>query len=136
MSSKTPDPIDKHVGNRVRMRRMLVGLSQERLGERLGLTFQQIQKYEKGANRIGAGRLFQISRILGVPIAFFYEGLPEAEDEEGRAPSGASDGASFDLGLLSTSEAMNLNTAYFGIRDASIRKRILDLIKEVSEKEK
>src|SRR6476659_6183243 len=75
---KQANPIDAQVGNRVRLRRMLIGMSQERLGELLGLTFQQVQKYEKGVNRIGAGRLFEVSRILGVPVDFFYEGVNDA----------------------------------------------------------
>src|SRR5271154_1436518 len=74
---KQANPIDIQVGNRVRIRRMLIGMSQERLGDLLGLTFQQVQKYEKGVNRIGAGRLFEVSRILGVPIDFFYEGVAD-----------------------------------------------------------
>src|ERR1700744_3100536 len=69
------NPVDAQVGNRVRIRRMLIGMSQEKLGDLLGLTFQQVQKYEKGVNRIGAGRLFEMSRILGVPIDFFYDGV-------------------------------------------------------------
>src|SRR6185437_9574275 len=77
MPKKQANPIDVQVGNRVRIRRMLIGMSQERLGDLLGLTFQQVQKYEKGVNRIGAGRLFEVSRILGVPIDFFYEGVGE-----------------------------------------------------------
>ena len=75
MPKKQANPVDIQVGNRVRIRRMLIGMSQERLGELLGLTFQQVQKYEKGVNRIGAGRLFDVSRILGVPIDYFYEGV-------------------------------------------------------------
>ena len=76
MAKKAPNPIDKHVGSRVRMRRMMLGMSQEKLGDALGLTFQQVQKYEKGTNRIGASRLQQISQILQVPVAFFFEGAP------------------------------------------------------------
>src|SRR3954471_7305663 len=76
LTKKAPNPIDRHVGSRVRMRRMLIGMSQEKLGEALGLTFQQVQKYEKGTNRIGASRLHRIGTILGVPIEFFYEGAP------------------------------------------------------------
>src|SRR5919199_818756 len=75
-TKKAPNPIDKHVGSRVRMRRMLIGMSQEKLGEALGLTFQQVQKYEKGTNRIGASRLHRIANVLGVAIDFFYEGAP------------------------------------------------------------
>src|ERR1700751_4114459 len=76
MAKKAPNPIDKHVGSRVRMRRMMLAMSQEKLGDALGLTFQQVQKYEKGTNRIGASRLQQISHILQVPVAFFFEGAP------------------------------------------------------------
>ena len=84
LSKKAPNPIDKHVGSRVRMRRMLLGMSQEKLGEALGLTFQQVQKYEKGTNRIGASRLQQISSILGVPVDFFFEGAPGRRGDGGR----------------------------------------------------
>src|SRR5436305_11846343 len=83
MPKKQANPIDVQVGNRVRIRRMLIGMSQERLGDLLGLTFQQVQKYEKGVNRIGAGRLFEVSRILNVPVDFFYEGLSGAADQSG-----------------------------------------------------
>ena len=76
MIKKAPNPIDKHVGSRVRMRRMMLSMSQEKLGDALGLTFQQVQKYEKGSNRIGASRLQQISLILQVPVSFFFEGAP------------------------------------------------------------
>jgi len=78
MAKKTPNPTDRHVGARVRMRRMMLGMSQEKLGDALDLTFQQVQKYEKGANRIGASRLQQISNILQVPVSFFFEGAPNA----------------------------------------------------------
>src|SRR6476659_2664637 len=77
--SRRPNPIDVHVGSRVRFRRMLLGMSQERLGEKLGLTFQQIQKYEKGINRIGASRLFDLAQVLGVSVQFFYEEAPAAD---------------------------------------------------------
>src|ERR1700733_9094915 len=81
LPKKQANPVDAQVGNRIRLRRMLVGMSQERLGELLGLTFQQVQKYEKGVNRIGAGRLFQVAQILGVPISYFYEGVAEQSAE-------------------------------------------------------
>ena len=86
LAKKAPNPTDKHVGSRVRMRRMMLGMSQEKLGDALGLTFQQVQKYEKGTNRIGASRLQQISHILQVPVSFFFEGAPSAY------PSSKSDG--------------------------------------------
>ena len=80
MTKKAPNPIDKHVGSRVRMRRMMLAMSQEKLGDALGLTFQQVQKYEKGTNRIGASRLQQIANILQVPVSFFFEGAPDLGD--------------------------------------------------------
>jgi transcriptional regulator with XRE-family HTH domain len=80
---KAPKPTDQHVGRRVRMRRMMLSMSQEKLGAALGLTFQQVQKYEKGTNRIGASRLQQMSHILQVPIAFFFEGAPNASAQHG-----------------------------------------------------
>ena len=84
-----PSPIDTHVGARIRLRRTLLGMSQERLGEALGLTFQQVQKYERGANRVGASRLFDLSRVLDVPISFFFDDMPEAlASRSGRTPSG------------------------------------------------
>src|ERR1700677_2015913 len=94
LAKKAPNPIDKHVGSRVRMRRMMLGMSQEKLGNNLGLTFQQVQKYEKGTNRIGASRLQQISHILQVSVSFFFEGAPAnantpQRDGMGEAPSPA-----------------------------------------------
>src|ERR1700704_1308491 len=92
MAKKAPNPIDKHVGSRVRMRRMMMSMSQEKLGDALSLTFQQVQKYEKGTNRIGASRLQQISNILQVPVSFFFEGAPNLEGQPGgmqEAPSPA-----------------------------------------------
>ena len=90
IAKKAPNPTDKHVGARVRMRRMMLSMSQEKLGDALGLTFQQVQKYEKGTNRIGASRLQQISHILQVPVAFFFEGVPHVPGQpkgSGEAPS-------------------------------------------------
>lgn len=116
------------------MRRMLIGMSQEKLGESLGLTFQQVQKYEKGANRIGASRLYQIARVLGVPVEFFYEGvqLDEAAEAEGMAEA---EPANFDFDMLSTTEGIQLNSAFFAIRDPKIRKRVLELVKALGETE-
>src|SRR2546429_4777702 len=93
-TKKSPDPVDKHVGNRVRMRRMMLSMSQEKLGDALDLTFQQVQKYEKGTNRIGASRLQHIAQILQVPVSFFFEGGPAAEGSRGASvasPSYVSD---------------------------------------------
>ncbi len=110
------------------MRRMLIGMSQEALGEQLGLTFQQIQKYEKGSNRIGASRLYQIAQTLNVPVDFFYEGLATNGKQ---AASGFSDtpAAEFNLDFLSTTEGVALIAAFSAIEDADVRKRVLDLVK-------
>ena len=91
MSKRDPNFIDKHVGNRVRMRRLLIGMSQEKLGELLGITFQQVQKYEKGSNRISASRLYYLAQILGVPIQFFYDELPDTGTPQGMAEIGMTD---------------------------------------------
>jgi len=112
VTRKSPNPVDVHVGSRVRMQRMLIGMSQEKLGEALGLTFQQVQKYEKGANRIGASRLYEIGAVLGVPIEYFFEGLE----------NGSFQG-------LSTAEGIQLNSAFFSISDPKLRRRLLELIR-------
>ncbi len=128
---KVPNPIDRYVGSRVRMRRVILGMSQEKLGEALGLTFQQVQKYEKGANRIGASRLQQISRTLDVPPAFFFEGAPSFE-AAGAQPSrlGAAEegNTSYVADFLSTAEGLHLNMAFARIHDPKVRKRIIDLV--------
>lgn len=126
MAKKAPNPIDKHVGSRVRMRRMMVGMSQEKLGEHLGITFQQIQKYEKGTNRIGASRLQQISTVLGVPVAFFFEGAPTIGPEgegfsEEQSPAYVSD-------FLATSDGLTLTRNFMRIPDPKVRRRIVDLV--------
>jgi transcriptional regulator with XRE-family HTH domain len=126
---KQANPIDIQVGNRVRIRRMLIGMSQERLGDLLGLTFQQVQKYEKGVNRIGAGRLFEVSRILNVPIDFFYEGVntqPGGSEPEGAPPV---------MEFVSSGEGLQLSLAFMKIKDAKVRKRVLDLVKSLAEEE-
>jgi transcriptional regulator with XRE-family HTH domain len=128
---KVPNPIDRHVGSRVRMRRVILGMSQEKLGEALGLTFQQIQKYEKGANRIGASRLQQISRTLDVPPAFFFEGAPSFETAGSVVNTIAfaeEPNTSYVADFLSTSEGLHLNMAFARIHDPKIRKRIVDLV--------
>jgi len=124
---KSPNPIDKHVGSRVRMRRMMLGMSQEKLGERLGLTFQQVQKYEKGTNRIGASRLQQIGAILSVPVSFFFEGAPSGEP----APEGGfSDhaAASYVSDFLCMSARLALNRAFIRIKNPKVRRKIVDLV--------
>jgi transcriptional regulator with XRE-family HTH domain len=125
---KQANPIDAQVGNRVRIRRMLIGMSQEKLGDLLGLTFQQVQKYEKGVNRIGAGRLYEVARILGVPIDFFYEGV--AAQAGGFAEAGPP-----VMEFVSSGEGLQLSLAFMKIKDPKVRKRVLDLVKSLAEEE-
>jgi transcriptional regulator with XRE-family HTH domain len=127
---KQTNPVDIQVGNRVRIRRMLIGMSQERLGELLSLTFQQVQKYEKGVNRIGAGRLFDVSRILGVPIDYFYEGVGAQLAQEG-----FTENAPPVMEFVSSGEGLQLSLAFMKIKDAKVRKRVLDLVKSLAEEE-
>ena len=133
MAKKAPNPIDKHVGSRVRMRRMMLSMSQEKLGGALGLTFQQVQKYEKGTNRIGASRLQQISHILQVPVAFFFEGAPSFHpqtDGVGEAPS-----PTYVSDFLATSDGLALTKAFMEIKEPKLRRRIVDLVEEIAGRE-
>jgi transcriptional regulator with XRE-family HTH domain len=130
MATKAPNPTDKHVGSRVRMRRMMLGMSQEKLGDALGLTFQQVQKYEKGTNRIGASRLQQISHILQVPVEFFFEGAPSLGPQAngmGEAPS-----PSYVSDFLATSDGLALTKAFMRIKEPKLRRRIVDLVQQIA----
>jgi transcriptional regulator with XRE-family HTH domain len=130
MTKKSPNPTDKHVGSRVRMRRMMLGMSQEKLGDALDLTFQQVQKYEKGTNRIGASRLQQIAHSLQVPVSFFFEGAPDLPGGSGgmsEAPSPA-----YVSDFLATSDGLALTKAFMRIRDPKLRRRIVDLVAQIS----
>jgi transcriptional regulator with XRE-family HTH domain len=136
-----PSPIDIHVGSRIRLRRTLLGMSQERLGEALGLTFQQVQKYERGVNRVGASRLFDLSRVLDVPISFFFDDLPESLastygshlNRRGTGFSDMQDGFTDDA--LNRRETLELVRAYYRITDPAVRKRVFDLIKTMGPAE-
>src|ERR1700741_5187122 len=134
MAKKAPNPIDKHVGSRVRMRRMMLSMSQEKLGDALGLTFQQAQKYEKGANRIGARRLQQISNILQVPVSFFFEVAPQPS---GHGPGGlaAAPWPAYVSDFLATSDGLALTKAFMGIKDPKLRRRIVDLVEQIAGEE-
>jgi transcriptional regulator with XRE-family HTH domain len=129
---KQANPIDAQVGNRVRLRRMLVGMSQEKLGELLGLTFQQVQKYEKGVNRIGAGRLYQVANILGVPVSYFYEDVPDKADDLMNANEHASPPV---MQFLSSGEGLQLALAFMRIKESKVRKRVIDLVKTLADGE-
>src|SRR3954462_1621433 len=126
---KDPQPVDRHVGSRVRMRRMMIGMSQEKLGEACGITFQQIQKYEKGMNRMGASRLHQIARILHVPVEFFYEGAPSEAGSGGLTSTDRSSRSMTDF--LGTSEGLELVKAFMAVKDAKVRRRIIALTRAV-----
>lgn len=133
-----PSPIDVHVGSRIRLRRTLLGMSQERLGEALGLTFQQIQKYERGVNRVGASRLFDLSRVLDVPISFFFDDMPEtlsathaSSAQPRRLPGFAEAQKSFGDEQLNRRETLELVRAFYRITDPAVRKRVFELIKSL-----
>lgn len=153
-SAATPGPTDVHIGNRIRLRRTLMGLSQEKLGEALGLTFQQVQKYERGANRVSASRLHDIARVLDVPVGFFYDDMPgtpsrpvmqsasmqpvmgfaETQAQFG-APSPKSMTAGLDpadLALFARKDAVELVRAFYGIPDAAVRRKMLDLVRSMA----
>lgn len=134
MANKKSNPIDAHVGSRVRLRRMLVGLSQEKLGDQMQLTFQQIQKYEKGVNRVGASRLFHLSQILEVPVQFFFEGAPSADGstESGFAESNTE---AFLYEFLNTRDGLELNRAFVKITDAQVRRSVVDLVRSLGRSE-
>ena len=136
IAKKAPNPTDKHVGSRVRMRRMMLSMSQEKLGDALALTFQQVQKYEKGTNRIGASRLQQISQILQVPVSFFFEGAPAAvtiggQDGLSEAPSPA-----YVADFLATPDGLTLIKAFMKINDSKLRRRIVDLVEQIAGSDK
>lgn len=133
-TKKIPNPIDIHVGTRVRLRRIMLGLSQEKLGDSLGVTFQQVQKYEKGANRIGASRLQKISEILKTPVSFFFEDAPGTPSnlEGGLAES---DSPNYVVDFLSSPEGLQLNKAFSNIKDPKVRKKIVDLVRSLADEE-
>jgi transcriptional regulator with XRE-family HTH domain len=134
MSTKAPNPVDKYVGSRVRMRRIMLGMSQEKLGEALGLTFQQVQKYEKGTNRVGASRIQQISEVLQVPVSFLFEGGPSGGLGNGNGFSEAPS-PSYVSDFLATSEGLALTRAFTKITDAKLRRSIVDLVERIAAQE-
>jgi transcriptional regulator with XRE-family HTH domain len=130
-----PHPVDVHVGSRVRMRRTLLGMSQEKLGDALALTFQQVQKYERGANRVGASRLYEISQILDVPVSFFFEEMsPETAtlSPHAVAPTGGEGSEELERDPLAKRETLELVRAYYRIVDPRVRKRMFGLTKAVA----
>jgi transcriptional regulator with XRE-family HTH domain len=130
VENRSPNPVDKHVGSRVRMRRMMLGISQEKLGQALGLTFQQVQKYEKGTNRIGASRLQHLSHILEVPAAFFFEGAPNLPGATHGMKEAPSPGYVSDF--LATSEGLSLTKAFMRIKEPKLRRHIVHLVEAIA----
>lgn len=133
----SPNPIDVHVGSRVRLRRTLLGMSQEKLGEAIGLTFQQVQKYERGANRVGASRLYDLSRVLDVPVGFFFDEMTEevagASPGQIRGNGGLPlDGIEPELDPMAKRETLELVRAYYRISSPKVRKRIFELTKALA----
>jgi transcriptional regulator with XRE-family HTH domain len=126
-----PNPVDVHVGARVRLRRTLLGMSQEKLGDAIGLTFQQVQKYERGANRIGSSRLFDLSRVLDVPIGFFFDEMPGdvAASSPAQTRGMAEEPVIYELDPMAKRETLELVRAYYKITDPHIRKRLFELTK-------
>ena len=128
-----PNPIDVHVGKRLRLRRTLLGMSQERLGKAINLTFQQVQKYERGTNRIGSSRLYQLSQVLDIPVSYFFDDLPP--DIVGTKTPSLADAnfASFDRDPLVKRETLELVRAYYRITDPSVRKKVFELVKAIAK---
>lgn len=132
MAKKAPNPIDKHVGSRVRMRRMMLGMSQEKLGDALSLTFQQVQKYEKGTNRIGASRLQQIAHILQVPVSFFFEGAPAGGSVQSVGGMSEAPSPAYVSDFLATSDGLSLTKSFMRIKNTKLRRRIVDLVEQIA----
>src|SRR5476651_560871 len=128
MSKKSPNSTDTHVGARVRMRRKMLSMSQEKLADALQLTFQQVQKYEYGTNRIGASRLQHLASILLVPVAFFFEGLPDYK----RIGSNDKPSPAYVTEFMSTTDGLNLTMAFMQIKDAKVRRGIVNLVEEIA----
>ncbi len=131
-----PRPVDVHVGCRLRLRRTLLGISQEKLAESVNLTFQQIQKYERGANRMGASRLYELSGILDVPIAYFFDDMPkDVQNSKGTFAQGMSDQAQskMDVDPLTRRETLELVRAYYKITNATVRKRLYELVRSIGK---
>lgn len=135
-ASGSPNPIDVHVGSRVRLRRTLLGMSQEKLGDAIGLTFQQVQKYERGANRIGASRLWDLSRVLDVPVSFFFDDMVEGTAIQ--SPRMLTKGGleqeptTFEADPMTKRETLELVRAYYRITDPQVRKRVFELAKALA----
>ena len=130
-----PRPVDAHVGARVRLRRTMLGMSQEKLAQALGLTFQQVQKYERGTNRVGSSRLYELSKILDVPIQFFFDEMPAEIAATARGGNGgfAEAAADYQPDTLAKRETLELVRAYYRIKSPRVRKKVFDLAKTLGK---
>ena len=133
-AEQQPSTIDTHVGNRIRLRRSFLRISQEKLGEQLGVTFQQVQKYEKGANRIGAGQLFQIAKFLKVEPGYFFEGLPAAKSADVGFSERQSDIPT--AGIEDTTDGIALNRAFARIKSSKLRRKLIDLVATIADSDR
>src|SRR5579884_3587969 len=130
-----PHPVDVHVGKRLRLRRTILGLSQEAIGNAIGVTFQQVQKYERGVNRMGSSRLFEFSKILSVPVSYFFEDMDKAAPAPSHQGGGVAEAPApaYEHEKMSSRETLEMMRAYYRIQDTHIRKRLFDLIKALAE---
>lgn len=135
--TSTPHPVDVYVGRRLRLRRTILGMSQETLGKHIDVTFQQIQKYERGINRMGSSRLYDFSKALGVPIAYFFEGYGDYVVNDNVALEAAEPSTpAFDHDIINNKETMEVVRAYSRVKNPQVRKRIVDLIKAMALEDK
>lgn len=134
----TPHPVDIHVGRRLRLKRTFLGLSQESVGKQIGVTFQQIQKYERGINRMGASRLYDFAKALGVQVSYFFEGFGDYTMEDGAPVVTAAEpnAAAFEHETINNRETLEVMRAYYRIRNPAVRKRIVELIKAMAAEDK
>lgn len=135
---RSPNPVDVHVGARVRLRRKLLKMSQEKLGERLGVTFQQVQKYERGANRVGASRLWKISEVLDVPVSYFYEGISTEYGGQSDSPAllaAEPDQSPLVYEFINSSDGVSLAKAVLQIKNKAVRRQILELARSLAKSE-
>lgn len=133
----TPHPVDIHVGRRLRQKRTFLGMSQEAIGKQIGVTFQQIQKYERGINRMGASRLFDFAKALGVPVSYFFEGFGDYVLEDGAALAAAEPNAqAFEHENVNNRETLEVMRAYYKIKNPALRKRVVELIKAMASEDK
>ena len=136
IADRSPRPVDAHVGRRVRLRRTLLGMNQTKLGEALGLSFQMVQKYERGTNRIAASRLYELSKVLSVPVSFFFDDMPpDVAGERPERPAGMTEvqSTAYEVGTMARRETLGLVRAYYRIKSDKARKRIFELTKTIAK---